>query len=289
MIFVSTSSLNDHKSVIHVLKEYKKGGIQNIELGSSHKYEEGIKEFVKKFQKENDVNYTVHAYFPPAKESFFVNLASQDEQILSRSKNFVRDMIELSSEVNAVLCGFHAGFRFDPIHGVKYGDTPILDYHVAYDIFLQSLISICKFADEKKVKICFEPNVVSKNNLINNQNKLLLMAEIGEINNLFHDLETRGVTNLFLLLDLGHLKVTANNLNFDFTTFIDTFKERVLEIHIHDNQGVFDQHFKLEENSEVLEVLKNYKFKSLEALTLESHKLTIEQINEQCDLLQLYT
>ena len=286
MIFVSTSCLKENKSVKQVIKEYVKIGIKNIELGPTHKYEEGILEFIKNIKKRHNIQFTLHGYFPPQKEQLIVNLASQNQRIRKSSITHIKKMIDTALEISAELCSFHAGFLVDPEKlGQPFNKNIRCQYEDAYKTFLLSVIEICKYAKDKKIKIAFENNEASYYNLINGKNELLLMCEPYEFERLFMDLEKHGITNLGILLDLGHLKVSANNLNFDPHKFIKIFKDKIVEIHISENDGSTDQALSLKEDSWAVKVLQTTSFKD-QIITLEAIKLDVEEIQNQTSLIR---
>lgn len=285
MIFVSTSCFFEKKSVIHILKEYAKQGIRNIELGASHNYEKGIMEFLKEYKKKYNAEFTIHGYFPPEKKSLIVNLASQNSEIVKRSIAKIKKMIDIAKQLDVKLCSFHAGFLVDPEQlGKPLDKSKRFDYEKGYATFLYSANEICRYASLKGVKIAFEPNVVSSYNVVDGKNEPLLMCRIDEIKIFYRDLEMSGIKNLGLLLDLGHLKVTANNLKFNALEFIETFKNNVLEIHIHENEGLLDEHKPLKEDSWALKVVNQNAFKNL-IITLEVDNLSLSGIQAQSELL----
>ena len=87
------------------------------------------------------------------------------------------------------------------------------------------------------------------------------------------------------MLDLGHLKVTSHWLDFDKHEFIDRVKNRVFAIHIHENNGLVDEHEKLSETSWSFEVIGRKCFTKL-PIVLESTKLTISEIIQQASLVE---
>lgn len=285
MIFISTSCFFEKKSVVHVLKEYARQGIRNIELGASHQYEEGVMEFLKEYKKKYNAEFTIHGYFPPEKKPLIVNLASQNPEIINKSIAKIKKMIDIAKQLDAKLCSFHAGFLVDPEQlGKPLDNNKRFDYEKSYETFLLSATEICKYASIKNVKIAFEPNVVSSYNVVDGKNELLLMCRIDEIKRFYRDLEMSGIKNLGLLLDLGHLKVTANNLKFSALEFIKTFKNNVLEIHIHENKGRIDEHRPLKKGSWALKMLNRYSFNDV-IITLEVDNLNLGRIQAQSKLL----
>ena len=63
-----------------------------------------------------------------------------------------------------------------------------------------------------------------------------------------------------LLLDLGHLNISSNILKFDRDSFIDEYLElfgnRLLEVHISENNGFKDEHLPIKNSSWQLKVIK---------------------------------
>ncbi|KKL18955.1 hypothetical protein LCGC14_2470310, partial [marine sediment metagenome] len=60
------------------------------------------------------------------------------------------------------------------------------------------------------------------------------------------------------LLDLGHLKVTAQSLNFNAEEFIIQLKEKIVAIHLHENNSLVDNHEKFEKSDWIIEVSDKY-------------------------------
>ena len=66
-----------------------------------------------------------------------------------------------------------------------------------------------------------------------------------------------------LLLDLGHLNISSNLLKFDkikfLEKFLDLYGNRLLEVHISENNGIKDEHLALHKNSWQLEAISKIK------------------------------
>lgn len=279
-IYISTSCLGFGKKVSDVLKVFQEAGIKNIELGSSHVYEEGIEDYLNNL----DANFIIHNFFPTPKKEFTMNLASKDEKILNLSREQAKRAIDLAEKIKAPLYSFHAGFRVDPEYnklGQKFNTDKITPYNQAFDIFIDSVKEILDYAQNKNIKLAIEPNVLAEFNLINGKNELLLICEYWEIEKLFKRVNS---DNLGILLDLGHLKVTSNCLNFDKDGFVDKVADKVFAIHIHDNDSKTDLHQNINEKSWALSVLKRKNFKKI-PIILESHLPDIEEIKKTSNLL----
>ena len=275
MIYASTSCLKNPSDVIKVLNEYEKAGIENVELGSVHKYFE-VKE-LKKF----NFNFLIHNYFPPPKIPFNFNLASSNNKIREKSYNLAIEAINLCAEIESPLYTFHAGFTVDPPKlGEAFPKENITDRKKAISTFIEEVIKIVDYGTKRGIKTAMEPNVVQKFNLIKNKNELSLFAEFSEIDELFQSLNE---TKLGLLLDLGHTIVTSHWLNFDKDEFVEKCRNKVFAIHASNNNGLQDQHKSL--TKECWQSSKLNKFRDI-PITLETMNLTVEGIKENIKLVK---
>ena len=77
MIYASTNCLKNPKNVEKVLEEYKKSGIENVELGSVHAH------FETKILKQFDFNFLVHNY----KCSWFIFI--RNNSLYSRISSYI--------------------------------------------------------------------------------------------------------------------------------------------------------------------------------------------------------
>ncbi len=285
MIYVSTSCLREpQRSVKKVLEAYAQQGIRHIELGASHLYEPGIADYLKKYQQQFQPCFTLHTYFPPEEDRLHVNLASANPLKLARSIQHLKQMIDLSKELQAECCSFHSGLRFDFLDNYR-SRSPLVDYETAYSIFLDSLSQILKYAQQKGVAVAMEPLDVSKKFLDSENNHPFLICEPKELVRLSKDLQHQGLTNLHYLLDLGHLQVSAHNLKFDPEEYIALIKDKIIEIHVHDNDKVNDLHQKVQAGSWIAQQLGKLS-QLTKVITLESGPLSIEEIQEQKLLLE---
>jgi sugar phosphate isomerase/epimerase len=279
-VYVSTSCLANGSDVFPVLETYAQAGLTNVELGASHRYVNSLSSAT--FE-QYDFNFIVHHYFPPAQESFILNLASQDRTILERSKNQIKRSIEFCHSLGVELFTLHAGFRVDPDDQLRFPrDQPASPYEAAFGTFVNAIEEIDRHARAKGIRIAIENNVLSEYNLVKGQNPFLLLCEAEEFERLWNVIPS---PNVGMLLDLGHLKVTSHWLSFDKCEFINKVKNRVLAIHIHDNNGQLDEHKKLDEASWCLEAIGREPFINL-PIVLESTSLTIDEIVQQVSLVE---
>jgi len=172
-IYVSTSCLKEKNNISSVLDVYYESGIKNVELGI---WRQKIRKLNK--IKQYDINFLVHHYFPPPPKPFIVNLASQNAAILKSSKKQIKDSIEFCHELGIKLFSFHAGFRVDPDINFQFPkDRPITSYKKAFNTFVESVKEIDDYAQKRGLRIAVENNILSEHNLVDNENKFLLLCE----------------------------------------------------------------------------------------------------------------
>jgi len=73
-------------------------------------------------------------------------------------------------------------------------------------------------------------------------------------------LEFKKYTNFNLLLDVAHLKVSANSLGLNFENELSKLIPHSNYIHLSDNNGLHDQNKPFEYESDLISSLKNYTF-----------------------------
>jgi len=280
-IYVSTSCLFDKYNFIQILDIYSMLGIQNVELGILIDHNENLLKLLKQY----NFNYIVHHYFPPAKEPFIINLASQNKQILQKSIDQIIKSIDFCNDCNVKIFSFHAGFRVDPDMNLKFDLHNIIKYQTSFNTFKDSVLKIADYARGKNIKVAIENNVLSKYNLVDGRNKLLLMCEAWEFEKLFQEIKSE---NLGILLDLGHLKVTSNLLKFNANNFIENFKNKIYLVHIHENDGEVDEHKCIKKGDWSLKVMQKY-FKSLDIpVVLECKCNSKKELNNSLKILTGY-
>ena len=280
-IYVSTSCLINEYNFLKILDIFSMLGIQNVELGVLIDHNENLVKLLKQY----NFNYIVHHYFPPGKEPFIINLASQNKQILKKSIDQIIKSIDFCNDYNIKIFSFHAGFRVDPDINLKFDLNNIAEYQTSFNTFKESVLKIADYARGKNVKVAIENNVLSKYNLVDGRNKLLLMCEAWEFKKLFQEIK---LENLGILLDLGHLKISSNILKFNANNFIENLKNKIFLVHIHENNGEVDEHKCIKKGDWSLKVVQKY-FKSLDIpVVLECKCNSKKELNNSLKILKGY-
>lgn len=255
-IFVSTACLPGVQPITSRISVYRGHGLNAIELGAGVSADEDSLSQVAGME----CQFLVHNYFPPPRNPFVLNLASGDNDIRQRSLDLVTQALTLTARLAAPFYSVHAGFITDPI---SFGTTSFVfpmpaspdEAQLAMDRFTTALETVLDHAQHFDVQLLVENNVCSREL----RGKLLLLTADGFLK-LFRVLPS---PDLGILLDTGHLNVTAHTLGFDRISFVDKLAPYIRAFHVHDNDGKDDTHQPVQPGSWVLDVLRRPGFASL--------------------------
>ena len=244
MIFLSTGGFNSI-TAIEAIKLLSKYDIRSFELSGglySEKLEIDLQNLSDKY------NFIVHNYFPPPENPFVLNLASLDDDIYFQSFNHIKNSIRLASLLKSKYYSFHAGFLVDPKVrelGKTVGKRKLFNKKECLKRFLNALKILSKFSLEYNVKLLIENNVLNKSNFKKFGTNPLLMTDIPGTEEIIENLD--GKVNL--LIDVAHLKVSANTLNFSAVDYLNKFRNYTKAYHLSDNDGLSDSNDIIKKNS----------------------------------------
>lgn len=229
MIFVSTTSLENHSDAIETVQRLVDNGIFNIELGADHEYFEDTNKIIE-MKKEFGLNYTLHTFFPPAKDKFMLNIGSGNEKILKRSLEIIKNSMDFCRKADAKLYSIHSGYK-----GEIDGSGQMLSKPIKFERFMetvkQSAAEISDYGKDYGFKIALE-NQPPENEASPFTKPSKILDMIKELN----------LKNLGLLIDIGHLKFAAAKEGFDKNKEIEKVKDYILGMHVHDNDETHDMH-----------------------------------------------
>lgn len=240
MIYVSSSCLKN-KYISETVEQLALVGIRYIELSGGTDYYPDLEEDLIKLKKKYDLYYTCHAYFPPPKEPIVVNLASCDDDIYQKSISHYENCIQFMEKLDCKTLSVHAGFLIR-IEAGKIGKrldcAVIYNEEKAYDRFCSAYAYLSNLCQKKGITLYLENNVLSEENYQEfQQHNYLMMTDYDSI------LMMNKKIDFNLLLDLGHLHVSANTLNLDFCEECNKLKRYVKWLHVSENDGITDQHY----------------------------------------------
>ncbi|MCG6167600.1 sugar phosphate isomerase/epimerase [Leptospira sp. FAT2] len=277
MIYISTGGFY-HQNAFEISKLLIENGFLNIELSGGQFDTDLIPNLL---SLKEQANFQVHNYFPPYKIPFVFNLASLDPDISAKSFQHVKECITLSRDFNRKVYSFHAGYLLDPDPrelGKRIKARKVNSRADATDVFLSKIHELSKFASDMGIRLLIENNVLSKNNFEEFKLNPLLMVDPNETKKILDSCPK----NVGLLVDVAHLKVSAESLSFDPE---DMFREcdRYIEAyHLSDNDGKSDSNDLIHEDSWFWPFLK----KNLNYYSLEIYNKPLKKLRE-CEALTL--
>ena len=266
MVYVSSSCIKNN-NIAEVVQMFSINGITNIELSGGTDHYDGIESDLKMLKQRYKLTYACHAYFPPPKVPFVVNLAACNDAIYRRSIAHYDECIDFLKKIECSVLSVHAGFLTeigtDEI-GRKLKGITIYDESEAYARFCYAYEKISKRCKEENIRLYLENNVLSLDNYEGfGRRNYFMMTDYRSI------MRMRERINFNLLLDLGHLYVSTHTLGFDFEKECRQLKEHVRWLHISENSGICDEHKPLQKNSAIWKQLNQIKHSNID-ITLET-------------------
>jgi len=280
-IYLSTMAAGN-SSITEFAGFAHKAGLAGIELSSSLPL--SASEFMAvKQQILPGTHFLVHNYFPQPPEDFVLNLASSDSDILKKSRDHCMHAVRFCSAVASPFYSVHAGFAFNasptdlgkPLTHLMRGN--ILQ---AKKVFAESLSLLCLQGQTSDVRILVENNVLAPFNLINGKNELLLGITAED---LLEIIAMVNMPNLGLLIDIGHLKVSARTLGFSADLFLKSLQANIEALHLSENDGIVDSNSQFAGNAWFLKHLENL---NTEYLVLEINEEAISDISRMVSILK---
>jgi sugar phosphate isomerase/epimerase len=235
MIFISTGGVRT-KTASETAIDLCQHGIPAVELSGgaySSTYEADLLALRK------DLVFQVHNYFPPPAQPFVFNLASSDPGVTERSVQQVREAMRLAVALDRPVYSFHAGFRINPQVselGQPLGRHVLRDRTSALEQFGEKVLLLAEEARREGVTLLVENNVLNAVNLATFGEDPLLLTNPDEIISFMK----RMPSNVGLLLDVAHLKVSARSLGFNLVDAHALVKPWIQGYHLSDNDGTED-------------------------------------------------
>jgi sugar phosphate isomerase/epimerase len=278
MIYVS-SSCSKQKRIGDAIEELVSVGIRNIELTGGTEYYVGYENEILHLQDKYNLNLLVHNYFPPPKENFVLNLASLDNNIREKSIQHFYRSIRLCHKIGAKRFGLHAGYFID-LNAKELGNVVKKKHIENRDLSIKRFCDAFKKLQEESKGL----NLYIENNIYSYLNCREFCDQVPFMLLNYNDYkELKKIIDFKLLLDLAHLKVSANSLQLNFDEEIDKMIYESDYLHISENNGKHDQNLALNKKSELSRILNKYNLKE-KTVTIEVYN-KIEDIVQSCDIL----
>jgi sugar phosphate isomerase/epimerase len=277
MIFVSTGGIRA-KSAVETALDFFKHGIPAIEL-SGGAYSETYETDLIALSKE--LKFQVHNYYPPPLQPFVFNLASSDEVLVGRSVEHVRKAIHLAVSLGRPIYSFHAGFRINPRVselGQPLGQHVLRDRTSALEQFGENVLMLAEDARREGVTLLIENNVLNAVNMEKFGEDPLLLTNPDEIVAFMQNMPS----NVKLLLDVAHLKVSATSIGFDPFTGHEKIKPWIRGYHLSENDGTADTNESIRSDSWFWQVIDP----SLDYYSLEVYQVSSTELASQYELVK---
>jgi sugar phosphate isomerase/epimerase len=272
MIFISTGGRRD-QSAINTAFQFYSHGIHHVELSGGAHSEQFLTDLE---SAPDDLILQIHNYFPPPATPFVFNLASEALDVSELSIKLARNAISIASGLNRSIYSFHAGFRINPRAkdlGRKLVARELVSRTIALEIFIERVLMLAKEAESLGVRLMIENNVITRFNFNSFGEDPLLLTCPDEIEAIMKMMPK----NVGLLLDVAHLKVSSNTLDFDLIDAHERLKPWIQAYHLSDNNGDVDS------NEPVTPVSWFWKYlvRDLDSYTLEVYGVSVQELYAQ--------
>lgn len=283
MLKVAVSSTCFKERKLEKLLDYAViAGFTDIELSGNISYTPSL--LLKKTLKRYDgkINFYVHNYFPTPSKSFVLNMGHPDT--IYRSICHCKKAIELCSHFDIKYYSIHAGTAFNPSPdalGKLQIHISSINFTESRKMLIDGFLLLAEYAENKGITFLIENNVVSEFNSPDGGNERYHFADIYESQLLYPLFEH---PNIAILLDIGHLKVSAHTTKFEPEAFIKLYMNKIKAVHLSENDRKSDQNLPVSEDSWFWSCIPWYQLEyvSLELLNNNS----VEMLHSQIDLVR---
>ena len=194
-----------------------------------------------------EMRFFVHNYFPVPDKPFVLNLAHPETR--ARSVAHCNGAIDLCVRLGIDQYSVHAGFAVNPRPqdlGRQQDHLEPLDFDESRRLFIDGVREVADYARQNGVELLLENNVVAGFNCPSGINKRYHLADMDESAHLLALFDHPAVG---MMLDVGHLNVSAVTLGFDPVAFVKRFQAHVRAVQISDNDGTADQNHPVKADS----------------------------------------
>lgn len=250
-LYLSTGGTR-HKPASAVARDFYNLGVRFVELSGGAYSPDYMAELL---ELPVELKLRAHNYFPPPKNPFVFNLASENVDVLSRSIEQINLAINLAKKIGDNTYSFHAGFRINPRVdelGKQISRSNLVNREIAKRLFKERVLQVAESARVHGIQILIENNVINAENFKKFGEDPLLLTHPDEISDFMSEMPE----NVGLLLDVAHLKVSAKTLAFNPLEAHEFLRPWIRGYHLSDNDGSADTNSKLKLDSWFWDVLK---------------------------------
>jgi sugar phosphate isomerase/epimerase len=240
------------KSVLDEIPVFKRLGFDYVEIGIE---EPQATPSILMHQKEEILaSLAKNMMVPLGHTAYWVGFGSSHENVRRGWVDEGKDMIHVASALGVRILNFHFYSRLGMVGATETSREVFLKN------FANSMKELVQFAVEEKVTLMLE-NVPSENGT--------LLESLESFSRVM-----KAVPELAFHLDVGHAFIEGRMRG--VREYVDTFTERLVHVHIHDNHGKHDEHLPLGDGKidfrKVVTILKEIKYdKTLTFEVFTSH------------------
>jgi len=276
---VLSSTCFTERRLRHVCNHLKESPLRHLELSGNLEPlpETALRDLLSEFS--SDIRFYVHNYFPAPKEPFVLNLGHPDT--CARAIVHCQQAIDLCSSFGITQYSVHAGYAISPAPadlGHDQHHLVAIDFAESRALFIEAALEVADYAQMHGVEILFENNVVAPFNCPDGRNDRYHLSGPDDAEHLMILFEHPSVG---MMLDVGHLKVSALTLGFNPRDFAERFGPHVRAVQISDNDGTADQNRPVKPDSWFWE---HVPWDRAAYVSLEVSGQTIETLKAQIDL-----
>ena len=201
-----------------------------------------------------------------------------NDDIFKKTLDHLEESIKLTKLLNIDKFGFHAGFYYN-IPLSQIGKIIAKKTLFNKNESLKKFCNAFNFLKNKypNIKLYLENNVISHKNLNNFDDNLFMLTNSDEYFELCRKIDFK------FILDIAHLKVSANSLKLNFERELESLIGESDYIHVSDNDGFTDQNLPLKKQSNLYSILSQYSLKN-KIVTLEVYD-TLRDIMDSYNLI----
>jgi len=223
-----------------------------------HEFNDYRVNLIRRVVEERGLSLSIHAPFAD------VNIASISPIMRNSALRRLKKSMKFSARLNPTVWVFHSGVR-SPISGMLS--------NIDWKLNLNSIRELLHEAKKYDLKIAIENFPESS---------AFLVRGVEDFEKLYEDLDLDG-SSLGIAFDVGHA-----NIGGYIDEFMEKFGDRIVHVHIHDNDGKMDSHLGIGSGSinwiRVVDSLKKMNYRSV--LVIESIRDVEESIKRVKKLIQ---
>ena len=241
------------RNIEALLAEARAADIRNLELTAGLRRCDNLRTRLEEAARSG-FRFVTHNYFPPPTSDFVLNLASEDAEAVAQSIAIVREALAIASAVGAPFHSVHAGFAVPltpellgrpDAQSAAFAGRPV-DRSGAYARMVAVTSTLAADAADLGLDLLIENNVLAPETARQLGTNPFLLVDAEESCRFVADV---AASNVGLLVDVGHVKVSATALGFDPVTFLDKVASHVRALHLSDNDGQRDSNGLISEES----------------------------------------